>query len=144
MVTNSTIELINTVSDINIEYNIKLYIMVAMWLYFAFIFWFSFKFDGDRLFIKAWRIISRFISLPYLVFSPMFTFFLLRTVEFETLYIYMISFYGTFLVVWFVLFILALWEFGSYLLGFNITPERMVNEMSAKTPFSDPFIERKR
>lgn len=144
MVTNSTLELINTVTDINIEYNIKLYLMVAMWLYFAFVFWFSFKFDGDRFFVKAWRIISRFIALPYLVFAPMFTFFLLRTVIFETLYVYMIAFYGIFLTVWLLLFIAAIAEFSLYMLDIKLTPKRFVKELGAKTPFSEDFIERER
>ncbi len=143
MVTNSTVELINLVTDINIEYNIKMFIMVSMWLYFAFIFWFSFRFDGDRFFIKIWRLLSRFISIPYLVFAPMFTFFLLRTVVFETLYLYMLGFYTIFLSIWFLLALLALGEFYTYMIGIKMTPDRVLKDFSAKTPFSEDFIERK-
>lgn len=142
MVSNSTVELVNLVADVNIEYNIKLFIMISMWIYFAFVFWFSFKFNGDRLFVKIWRIISRLVSIPYLVFAPLFIFFLLRTVEFEILYNYMLWFYGIFLFLWFVLFLLAIYEYATYIIGIDITPSRIVKEFGSKTPFSEDFIER--
>lgn len=142
MVSANTIDTINLVTDINIEYNIKLFLMIAMWLYFAFVFWLSFKFDGDRLFIKIWRLFSRVIPVPYLVFAPMFIFFLLRTVEFEILYVLMMAFYSIFLVIWFVLFLIAMWEYALHILGFRITPKKMVQLAGAKDPFKDPFLKK--
>lgn len=142
MVSASTIETINLISDINIEYNIKLMIMVSMWLYMAFSFWLSFKIDGDKFFIRMFRLFNRVIPLPYLVFAPLFTFFLLRTVEFEGLYILMTSFYTIFLVVWFSLGIVALWEYALHILGFKITPKTVWKQAGSKNPFGDPFLKK--
>lgn len=142
MVSASTLEIINLTTDININYNIKLFLMIAMWLYFVFVVWCSFKVDGDRFFIKMWRLISRVIAVPYLVFAPMFIFFLLRTVEFEGLYLYMMGFYSVFLVVWFALFLVAIYEYGIYILGFKLTPKVIFEQLSSKTPFHEDFVKK--
>lgn len=142
MVSAATLETINLITDINIEYNIKLMIMVSMWLYMAFVFWLSTKIDGDRLFIKIWRLFSRVIPLPYLVFAPLFSFFLLRGAEFEVLYTLMLSFYSVFLTIWFALFLVALYEYLVHMLGFKVTPKTVWKMAGSKKPFSDPFLEK--
>ncbi len=133
MVSQVTIDTINLVKDIDINYNIKIFILFVLLVYFIAMFWISFKVEIDTYWWFMTRFIIRFITIPYIFFFPLFAYFLLREVSYEVLYLYMLGIYSVFLVVITLMFKVGFGEFMLKLMGLeNIGPKRFQSDFKRR------------
>jgi len=131
MVTNTTIDTINLIKDIDFEYNIKLILILTFYVYAILMLYLSFRIQLDWFWWKIVKILFRVVGWSWIFFLPLFWLLLLRTVSFEVVYLYMIGYYTIAIGVITILFMLGFAEFGARLLGFDVKPSRI--KMSNKT-----------
>lgn len=126
MVSNTTIETINYIKDIDYDFNIKLFLLAVMFVYSIGALWLANKWQTDRFYVL---IIKNFLlRIPFailLIFFPLFSIMLLREVSYETFYMLMISFYSYAFVIGLIAGKLGLFEVAGELLGFKHTPKKM-------------------
>lgn len=118
MVYNETISLINYAKDLEIEYNLKLFLLLLTLVYITVSLYLSYKWETDKYFVK---VIKNFlINLPFTVilfFYPLFSIFLLRGASWELFYSLIVAFYGYSLVILTIAGYLGMFEYAAELLG---------------------------
>lgn len=123
---NASVLLINHAKDVEIEYNIKILILLIMFIYALGSFWLASKWNVDKFYCKFVR--KFLLQIPFgifLFFFPLFSIFLLRGISYESLYMLMMSFYGYSLVILLIAGKLGIFEFAGQLLGLKYTPKQM-------------------
>ena len=128
MVNETTLDIVNHAKDLEFEYNIKLLIIITLYVYaivMLWLSWLSFKVDLDWFWWTILRIIFRVVGLAWIFFLPLFYLMLLRNVSFEVLYLYMVGVYTIAISVVTILFFFGFAEFALRLLGFPISPKRV-------------------
>lgn len=125
VLTNSTIEAINLVKDIEFEYNIKLILILTLYAYAILMLVLSLRLDLDWFWWKIVKVLFRVISIAWIFLLPLFWLLLLRTVSFEVIYLYLVGMYSISFSVITVLFFVGFAEFAGRMFGFDIKPSRM-------------------
>lgn len=126
MVSETTIETINYIKDIEIEYNIKLIILCLACIYSLIFIYISFKWERDELWTKIIKIyLLRLPSIVILLGVPLFTIYLWRTASWEVVYTLLIAYYTYAFVVLLVAGKLGLFTWAFKLLGINTKPLNM-------------------
>lgn len=133
MVTNTTLETINYIKDVEIEYNIKIIIMCLAFIYALTLIWFSNKWKMDELWTQIIRwFLMRIPSFVILVFMPLFTIYLWRTASWELVYGLMIAYYSYAFVVILIAGKLGMFTFMMKMLGMNTKPMKMETKRFTK------------
>jgi hypothetical protein len=128
--TNTTIETINYTKDLDIEYNIKLIIFGALFLYSCVALFAAHKWEADELYKKIIKIfIMQIPPSMFLFFFPLFSIYLFRTVSWEVIYGFMIALFSYFMIVFLLAGKLGLFTMLANLLGI----ETKVKKMEMKT-----------
>ncbi len=94
VLTNSTTEIINFTKDIDFEYNIKLFILGILFIYSVALLWFSYKWKPEELYQKLFKMLV--LQIPqavYLIFFPLMTIYLFRSVSWESIYLPLVVFF---------------------------------------------------
>jgi len=94
VLTNSTTEIINFTKDIDFEYNIKLFILGILFIYSVALLWFSYKWKPEELYQKLFKMLV--LQIPqavYLIFLPLMTIYLFRSVSWESIYLPLVVFF---------------------------------------------------
>ena len=126
MLSNTTIEQINYIKDLDYEYNVKLAILGIAFCYSLFFLWLDYKWDKDKYYakmIKVW--IFRLPSYVFIAFLPMFIIFLLRTLSWTELYLILWIYYSYVLFILFWAGMVGGWEVMLELLGIKLKPSTM-------------------
>ena len=95
MTLNETIQTIQYVQDIQIEYNIKVYLIVFFLIYSIVMLYLSFKWKQEYIWEQV--IIYFLMRIPTVIilfFSPLYVIYMFRTVSWEVLYILLITIYS--------------------------------------------------
>jgi len=133
MVTNTTLETINYIKDVEIEYNIKIIIMCLAFIYALTLIWFSNKWKMDELWTQVIKwFLMRIPSFVILVFMPLFTIYLWRTASWELVYGLMIAYYSYAFVVILIAGKLGMFTFMMKMLGMNTKPMKMETKRFTK------------
>ena len=133
MVTNTTLETINYIKDVEIEYNIKIIIMCLAFIYALTLIWFSNKWKMDELWTQIIKwFLMRIPSFVILVFMPLFTIYLWRTASWELVYGLMIAYYSYAFVVILIAGKLGMFTFMMKMLGMNTKPMKMETKRFTK------------
>ncbi len=109
VISNSTLELINTVSDINIEYNIKLIIFFGTLIMAAISLYFSTKLDRDNPIQDLAFYGMYWFGLITYAFAPLYVLILQRTVPLGVITNLIVGFYVLFVS---ILILLGVFWFG--------------------------------
>ena len=125
MVNETTIDIVNHAKDLEFEYNIKLLIIITLYVYAIVMLWMSFKVDLDWFWWTILRIIFRVVGLAWIFFLPLFYILLLSSASYEILYLYMIGIYTVAISVVTLLFFFGFAEFALRIFGFPISPKRV-------------------
>lgn len=126
VLTNTTIETINYVKDLDIEFNIKIILLSMLFIYSTILIYFSFKWDTDQLWQTIIKyFIMRIPSTIFLFFSPFFTIFLFRSASWEIIYGLMIPYFIYIFVVGLLAGKLGLFTMLANLLGIDTTVKKM-------------------
>lgn len=110
MVSQNTIDTINYVKDIDIEFNTKLIVMFLLLAYSCFFLWLSFRLENK----KAWVVVTKYIgmrgmTIPYIFFMPFNLLLMYRGASLEAIFKIMLMYYS----VIFVGIVLVFTLFGS-------------------------------
>jgi len=108
-----TVDIINYTKDLDIEYNIKLFLILFLIIISLFLFWYSKKIERKNDINNLLFYLSRYITIIIIVFIPLYTFLLLRSVSVNILLDYTFILYGILLI---GAFLIILWFAGEYLL----------------------------
>lgn len=120
MLTNTTVETINYIKDVEIEYNIKLLMMCISCVYFIALIIISYKWDNDDLWAKVIKLwMFRFPSITILFFSVLFPLYLFRGISWEAIYTLIIAYYSYIIVIGGVAGKLGMLTFAAKLIGIN-------------------------
>ena len=115
---DETIEIINYAKDLEIEYNLKLFLLFITFAYCVCCLFLAYKWQSDKYYVK---VIKNFlIYLPFSVimfFYPLFSIILLRGVSWEVFYMMVVAFYGYSLIVLLISAKLGIFEYAMDLLG---------------------------
>lgn len=125
MVSQSTIDTINYVKDLDYNHEIKFLLIITFFIYALLMLWLSFKVDLNWFWWKIAKVIMRVVGFAWITFLPLFWLLLLRGASFEILYNYMLGFYTIFLTFILLLFITGFAEFGLRLIGIDVSPKNM-------------------
>ena len=126
MVSDTTIETINYVKDIDIEYNIKLIIICFACIYSLILIFISLRWEEKELWTKIIKIyIMQIPSIMALIFMPLFSIYLWRTASWELLYTIMIAYYSYLFVIMLIAGNLGFFTWAFNLLGINTKLMRM-------------------
>lgn len=126
MVSNTTIETINYVKDIDIEFNMKIIMLFFTCVYCLVFIYLSFKWERDELWTKIIKIyLMRIPSFIILLLMPLMTIYLWRTASWEVLYALLIAYYSYAIVIILVAGKLGLFTWAFHLLGINTKPMNM-------------------
>lgn len=123
---NQSIQLANHIKDVEIEYNIKLFIIFSIFIYSIVAFWLVSKWDTDRFYAKIVKVFL--LQMPFgvlSIFIPLFSIFLLRDLSYERLYMLMVAFYSYSFIILMIAGKIGLFEIGADLLGFKFSPKQM-------------------
>jgi len=126
MVTNTTLETINYIKDIEYEYNIKLIIMCFTFLYAITLIWLSYKWERDELWTQLIKwFLMRIPSFVILALLPLTTIYLWRTASWELVYGLMIAYYSYSFVIILIAGHLGMFTFMMQMLGINTKAMKM-------------------
>lgn len=133
VLSNSTIEQINYIKDIEYEYNIKLMILFFFVIVAIVSLYFGYKNEYDT---HAKSIFNMFlISLGYIIiiFLPIFFIFLIRNVSLDTIINYLFIVYNIFMWGFFMLGLLWLIEkFISHYFGYSLLDKKTKNRKQSE------------
>jgi hypothetical protein len=133
MTYNESIALINYAKDIDIEFNIKILLLVLTYIYCIAVIWLTFKWDKDKHYIKLIKnFLIRLPMMTILFFAPLYTIILFRTVSWEVYYGLMISFYSYSFIILMIAAKLGMFEYILTLLGFKYSPRELKYTQTAK------------
>lgn len=95
---NETIELINYSKDIDIDYNIKLFLILFFIVLSIFLLWYSKKIERKTDISNTIYYIVLYISILTIIFIPLYIFLLLRSVSIDILLNYTFILYEVMLI----------------------------------------------
>jgi len=126
VLTNTTIDAINYAKDIDIEYNIKLFLLGILFVYSVILIYLSFKWETDQL----WQTIIKYFimrvpSTIFLFFFPFFSIFMFRSASWEIIYSLMIPFFVYVIVVGVIAGKLGMFTIFANLLGIDTGVKKM-------------------
>jgi len=120
MLTNTTVETINYIKDIEIEYNIKLLIMCVSFIYLVTLIIISSKWKSDDLWVYVIRIwMFRIPSIVILFFSILFPLYLFREISWEAITTLVVAYYSYLIVIGGVAGKLGMFTWAAKLIGIN-------------------------
>ena len=126
MVSNTTIETINYIKDIEIEYNIKFILLCLISIYCLVFIYISYKWEREDLWAKIIQLyLMRIPSCVILFFMPLTVIYLWRTASWELLYTLLIAYYSYAIVIILIAGKLGLFMWAFKLLGINTKPMNM-------------------
>jgi len=118
MAYNETITIINYAKDLDIEYNIKLFLLLLTFIYSVGAWWLAYKWETDRYY--GIIIKNYLLKIPFgviLFFYPLLSIMLFRTLSWEVFYGFMIAFYTYAIIVLFISAKLGIFEFAADMFG---------------------------
>jgi len=130
---DETIELINYSKDLDIDYNIKLYLIIFFIILSIFLIWYSNKIERNTDINNLLFYLSRYISIIIIVFIPLYFFLLLRSVDSNLLLVITIGFYTIVLIgssLIFLWFAVEYFLFKSFGIKFNNNKVKTYREES--------------
>jgi hypothetical protein len=126
MVSQDTLDIINYSKDIDIDFNLKLFLLFIMLVYSVFFVWLTFKWDKDKHYITLIKnFLIRLPMMTFIFFFPLLSIFLMREASWEIIYRFLVVFYSYSFIILLISAKLGMFEFAFELLGYKMSPKQM-------------------